>query len=297
MTSSRRGFTLIELLVVIAIIAMLISILLPSLKGARESARAVISMANLKQQGQAIFGYHSENKDYWPGDHYEGQHGSWIAWAPRIRFYIGREDTVTQVFYCPSTPSDFKWRSKQFENNKVMPQACTELGYNDMREKGLLYTANIDPSNPGANKVYFGYGYNGWGAHDYNAESIMLGLGGHTDSKFTPLEPGRRWEREVKQSDIVIPANMIALADSIGDGAWDTWISPQGWNPTLKLGANSPGPRHSGRSNVMMGDFAVMVKNPRDLQVNDPSISANEKLRRIEMWNRQGKSITKTGSY
>jgi prepilin-type N-terminal cleavage/methylation domain-containing protein len=64
--TKTNAFTLVELLVVIGIIALLISILLPVMNKARESARLTACMSNVRQFGMAMNMYIGEHKGVWP---------------------------------------------------------------------------------------------------------------------------------------------------------------------------------------------------------------------------------------
>jgi len=100
--SSRRSrrFTLIELLVVIAIIAILASMLLPALAQAREKARAISCVSNMKQVGLAVVMYADDfDGIYVPGS---VQPVSGTTIAANYLLYNNKYLTDIKVWTCPS---------------------------------------------------------------------------------------------------------------------------------------------------------------------------------------------------
>ncbi|MBI4023391.1 MAG: type II secretion system protein [Verrucomicrobia bacterium] len=111
----HRAFTLIELLVVVAIISILAALLMPALRNARDRAKQIYCINNLKQLAVAVFLYANEADGKFPLVWYNGE-GPW-AW--KLTAYVKN----TKLYNCPSNPIPY-------DGYGAAPPWCLSYGLN-----------------------------------------------------------------------------------------------------------------------------------------------------------------------
>ncbi len=190
-----KAFTLIELLVVVAIIALLVSILVPSLGTARQAAQRVVCMSNLKQFTYAFQYYCGDNNGQMPefSHVFGGAPGDWYYEFTR---YLGESSAAQDVWDCPAD------EHKDTNNHGYGPAFANLLSYRlglgypwpvERPPHNVYHIANtseimgltemwapqeavLTPYGPTAYSTFpLDYDFDGDGVNDSNSYELMLG--------------------------------------------------------------------------------------------------------------------------
>jgi len=107
----KTRFTLVELMVVIAIIALLMAILMPGLRKAKDQAKFVMCSTNLHHMGLAFYGYASDNNDRIPPGSCPNGVTIWVyaSYGPGHLLeggYIPLPTSRKSIIYCPADKVD-----------------------------------------------------------------------------------------------------------------------------------------------------------------------------------------------
>jgi prepilin-type processing-associated H-X9-DG protein len=157
------AFTLVELLVVIGIIALLISILLPSLNAARESARRTQCASNVRQIAIALLAYSSDNKGMLPaagsGPNFPNPN-EWLRWE--LEPLNTSRSLSTGGTISPLIATQGVGRFLGLRQSNVNVLRCPSDGTYEKREKTLgtqgdycfSYVLNYLFSSDGAGYIY-----------------------------------------------------------------------------------------------------------------------------------------------
>ncbi len=200
-----KAFTLIELLVVIAIIALLISILLPSLSRARELSKRLVCASNIKGIGTSCKIYANDNNERWPIPPFDK---SVLGRNLTIEYFAGAADNLVPT-----------GKQRQFQSFSIpnRPGASSQLTVTraywmlvrsgDVTVQQFICPSSSDNADPTENiELYYDF---------TNIENISYGY-------QVPFGPGPTQPREG------VDNRMIMAADK---GPWTNAIKPTPiWN-------------------------------------------------------------------
>lgn len=194
-----NAFTLIELLVVTTIIAVLIAILLPSLKQARAAAQRAYCASNTHQLHVAQTLYLADNFNLLFPYYWNAEAGAGKVWTYELKPYI---NAAHDVLKCPSTedpPGKSVWGNDPNPSSANTRMGSARMTWGDQRH------GEVEPWDRSS------YGYNTWLCYDnrYIADSdVFKSLNEITMPSRVPMLGDSAWRDLYRGTLKIFPSNM-----------------------------------------------------------------------------------------
>jgi len=220
MPRPRRAFTLIELLVVIAVIAILVAMLLPALRGAREASKTTRCLANQRTLAQSVVLYGNDYKEAivssWTDTTWIPW--SWVDWPKNS---AGKPLNNPQL----ANQTNVEAHLRGVRDGKLFPYAQDTSIYHCPSDKRNIYRTNA-----GANLAWV----------TYSMPNCMAG-----DDKWEADIGGEKRSAK-KLSDLWRPSDNFAFLEESDPrgcnmGSWVMWLKTAAWIDPLTVWHGSLG--------------------------------------------------------
>ena len=274
-THRRRGFTLVELLVVIGIIALLISILLPSLNRARESAKGVKCLSNQRSFGQSMTMYLNDNQFTYPTQSFKT--GAKVYHFSLEKYYAGPNAWKFAEEGSPEQVEGPNFYGLLIQVNEGLREAmrCPSVeeveqtpGYRARVEQGEAVTTYLPNSIFISRKA----------GQTKGASEYVVNQEGNTNDLDLYARPRLVQYRKADNSGFAShntgDAFILAAARRPGLAVYDWWSQPttkDGTSVVVGPAANANGfdSLHNEKGNLLMGDGHAESKRGVDLIPRD----------------------------
>ena len=259
--TNAHGFTLIEVVVVVAILALLLSILLPSLGRARETTRSVLCLNNLRQMAIAAHGYASTYRRFPPYLFSSPDGKTSYGWDLQVRYkwengkrqavvkpgLLWQGTTIEQINQCPKYEGSDNWVEYPYTGynyNSSYVGYCeyyTEVSGWPPAPTGQLVVKE-NPARPEEIRQAAGCVLFGDGEFVAGANKFMRSPFKGRDGSFSGRSAGTQGYRHLKRTNV---AFADGHAESWSKRFTDTYdfdepnIQPHGDIPTGFLSANN----------------------------------------------------------